>query len=237
VDLIVVILAGAATALATGLGAIPVFLLGERAEGLRSLLSAIAAAVMLVASITLLGPALDDGSALVVAAGVAAGGAFVLGARRRLAQRGRYAGSEHAAARRSLLVFGVLFVHSLPEGLAVGAAWAADPEAVGPFVVAAIALQNVPEGTAVAIPMAAAGYSRTRQFWAAVGSSAPQPVGAAIAYVLVEEARFLLPVSLAFAAGAMLVVVFAELVPDSWRLTLVRALRRPDAPGQGRGQV
>jgi zinc transporter, ZIP family len=219
-DLIVVILAGAATALATGLGAIPVFMLGDRAARLRPLLSAIAAAVMVLASAALLGPAIDDGSPPLIAAAVAVGALFVLEARRRLARRGAFAGAARADARRSLLVFGVLFVHSLPEGLAVGAAWAADPVAVGPFVIAAVALQNIPEGTAVAIPMAEAGYSRSRQFWAAVMSSAPQPLGALLAYVLVEEVRSLLPVSLAFAAGAMLAVVFAELVPDLWRLAM-----------------
>jgi zinc transporter, ZIP family len=220
VDLIVVILAGAATALATGLGAVPVSLLGARAETLRPLLSAAAALVMVAASLTLLGPAIDDGSPLAVAAGLGAGAAFVLEARRRLAHRGRFAGAQRAAARRSLLVFGVLFAHSLPEGLAIGAAWAADAGAVGPLVIAAIALQNVPEGTAVAIPMEAAGYSGLRQFWAAVASSAPQPAGAAIAYVLVEEVRSLLPLSLAFAAGAMLAVVLRELVPDLWRVAI-----------------
>jgi ZIP family zinc transporter len=219
-DLLVVILAGALTALATGIGAIPVFMLGARAEGLRPLLSGVAAAVMAVASVALLGPALEHGSPLVVALAAAGGAFFVLYARRRLASKGRFAGADRAAARRSLLVFGVLFVHSLPEGLALGAAWAAHAAALGPFVVAAIALQNIPEGTAVAIPMHAAGYSRARQFWAAVGSSAPQPIGAAIAYVLVEEVRSLLPVSLAFAAGAMLAVVVSELVPDVWRVRM-----------------
>jgi ZIP family zinc transporter len=219
-DPIVVILAGAATALATGLGAIPVFLLGDRAAQLRPLLSAVAAGVMVLASAALLGPAIDDGSPATILAGVALGLLFVLEARRRLARRGRFAGAARVDARRSLLVFGVLFVHSLPEGLAVGAAWAADPAAVGPFVVAAVALQNIPEGTAMAIPMAAAGYSRARQFWAAVMSSAPQPVGALLAYVLVEEVRSLLPLSLAFAAGAMLAVVFAELLPDLRRFAM-----------------
>jgi ZIP family zinc transporter len=70
-DLIVVILAGAATALATGLGAIPVFLLGDRAAQLRPLLSAVAAAVMVLASAALLGPAIDDGSPATILAGVA----------------------------------------------------------------------------------------------------------------------------------------------------------------------
>jgi ZIP family zinc transporter len=211
-DLVVVILAGTATALATGLGVIPVFALGTRAVRLRPALSALAAIVMTVASIALLGPAVDDGSPLAITVGLGAGMVGVVAVRRRLVRSVRFA--EHAAERRSLLVFGVLFVHSLPEGLAVGAAWAAHAGAIGPLVVAAIALQNVPEGTAVAVPMDAAGFSHWRQFWAAVASSAPQPVGAAIAYVLVEEVRSLLPVSLAFAAGAMLAVVLVELLPD-----------------------
>ena len=61
------------------------------------------------------------------------------------------------------------------------------------FVILAIALQNIPEGTSVAIPMADAGFSRTQQFWAAVLTSSPQPLGAGIAFVLVETVRSLLP--------------------------------------------
>ena len=50
-------------------------------------------------------------------------------------------------------MFGVLFVHSLPEGLAIGSAYASTRSGLSAFVIAAIAIQNVPEGTAVAIPM------------------------------------------------------------------------------------
>ena len=90
-------------------------------------------------------------------------------------------------ARTSALVFLVLFVHSLPEGFAVGTAFASDRAGLSLFVILAIAIQNIPEGTSVAIPMAAAGFCRTRQFWAAVATSAPQPVGALIAFFLVEQ--------------------------------------------------
>ena len=83
--------------------------------------------------------------------------------------------------RRSLLVFGVLLVHSLPEGFAIGTAFASDRDRLALFVILAIALQNVPEGTSVAIPMDAAGFGRAAQFWAAVITSAPQPVGALVA--------------------------------------------------------
>jgi ZIP family zinc transporter len=121
-----------------------------------------------------------------------------------------------AGVRRSALVFGVLLVHSLPEGFAMGTAFASDTAGLGLFVILAIALQNVPEGTATAIPMAAAGFSRRQQFWAAVLSSAPQPVGALIAYALVREIQALLPFSFAFAAGAMLALVAVELLPQTF---------------------
>ena len=125
--------------------------------------------------------------------------------------------------RRSVLVFGVLFVHSLPEGFAIGTAYASDTEGLGLYVILAIALQNIPEGTSVAIPMDAAGFSRTQQFWAAVLTSAPQPIGALVAYALVSEIESLLPFSFAFAAGAMLALVIVELVPQAFTRATWRA--------------
>ena len=82
-----------------------------------------------------------------------------------------------AGNRRAALVFLVLFVHSLPEGFAIGSAWASETAGLGVFVLVAIAIENVPEGTVTAIPPAVAGAGRTRQFLAAVGTSLPQPVG------------------------------------------------------------
>ena len=116
-------------------------------------------------------------------------------------------GRSGPGARTSGLVFLVLFVHSLPEGFAVGTAFASDRAGLSLFVILAIAIQNIPEGTSVAIPMEEAGFSRTRQFWAAVATSAPQPVGALIAFVAVEQVSSLLPLSFAFAAGAMLALI------------------------------
>jgi ZIP family zinc transporter len=210
------LLVASGTALATGLGAVPVALLGPRAAALRPALLGIAGGVMTVAAIAgLLMPALDDGSAGQVAAGLGAGVAFLLVARRLLAPARSHAFV--GARRMSILVFAVLFVHSLPEGLAIGTAYASSTEGLALFIVVAIAIQNIPEGTSVAIPMQAAGYSGRQQFWAAVGTSAPQPIGAAIAFVVVEEVEALLPVSFAFAAGAMLALVAIELLPDALR--------------------
>ena len=212
-------LAATATAVATGLGAVPVFFLGERAATLRPWLLGFAAGVMSVASIVgLLLPALDEGSAADVAWGTALGVLFLLASRRVIdGPRAKVTTDTLTSERRTaLLVFLVLLVHSLPEGFAIGTAYASETAGLSLFVILAIGAQNVPEGTSVAIPLAAAGYARSRQFWAAVGTSAPQPVGAVIAFLLVEEIEGLLPISFAFAAGAMLALVALELGPSAF---------------------
>jgi zinc transporter, ZIP family len=176
----------------------------------------------------LLLPGLDEGSTMAVISGFAVGVLFLLVARGILDWRARHAILPRSeGVRTSILVFAVLLVHSLPEGFAIGTAYASDTAGLSLFVIVAIAIQNIPEGTSVAIPMAAAGFSRTRQFWAAVATSAPQPVGAVIAFLLVEEIQSLLPFSFGFAAGAMLALVLTQLLPEAlqgdWRAACVGA--------------
>src|SRR4029450_12887126 len=173
---------------------------------------------MPVASVVgLLKPALDEGSATAVGSGLTAGIAFLAVARLALRRPDVHVGKlRGAGVRTSILVFSVLFVHSLPEGFAIGTAYASDVAGLSLFVILAIGLQNIPEGTSVAIPMSEAGFSRTSQFWAAVLTSAPQPVGAVLASLVVEHVQALLPASFAFAAGAMLALVAFELVPQAF---------------------
>ncbi len=216
-DVVVLLLAASATALATGIGAVPVFFLGERAERLTPILLGFAVGVMGVAAVAgLLIPATEEGSPAEVVGGLAVGISFLLLARRYMRPDAGFMGRTGPGARTSALVFLVLFVHSLPEGLAVGTAYASDRAGLSLFVILAIAIQNVPEGTSVAIPMAAAGFGRARQFWAAVATSAPQPVGALLAYFAVEEVNGLLPFSFAFAAGAMLALIAIEMLPSAY---------------------
>jgi zinc transporter, ZIP family len=186
-----------------------------------------------VASIVgLLFPALEEGGGGSVVGGFLAGVAFLLASRQLLRGRDVHVGQlRGAGVTRSLLVFGVLLVHSLPEGFAIGTAFASDTQGLALFVILAIGLQNVPEGTSVAIPMASAGFGRWQQFWAAVLTSAPQPVGAVIAYLAVEEVTGLLPFSFAFAAGAMLSLVAVELAP----LAFARGGRRAAGGGTAAG--
>lgn len=212
---LILLLAASATTVATGLGALPVFWLGGRASGWEPALYGLAAGAMTVASIVgLLKPGLEDGSAAAVAAGVATGVLFLLAARF-FVERSEVevGGRTGPGASLSLLVFLVLFIHSFPEGFSIGTAYASDVSGLSLFVILAIGLQNVPEGTSVAVPMAEAGYSRRQQFWAAIATSIPQPIGAAIAYALVETVQGLLPYSFGFAAGAMLALVASDLAP------------------------
>lgn len=213
-----VALAGLATALATGLGALPIGRVDARVMAWRAALLGGAAGAMVVVSVLgLLAPALDDGSLAAVLLGLGLGVGFLLGARAMLRARGLHdvrLGSP--GRRRAALVFVVLFVHSLPEGFAIGSAWASEREGLGLFVLLAIALQNIPEGTVTAIPLALEGAGRGRQVAAAIGTSLPQPVGAVLAFLLVEEIGALLPVSFAFAAGAMLALVAVDVAPDAW---------------------
>ncbi len=208
--MIEVFAAATLTALATALGVIPVWALGVDAERWRPALTGFAAGAMAVAAVIgLTLPALDRGTPAEVAGGFLAGIAFLIAARVAL-------GTHHGLGRdqrSAMLIFGVLFVHSLPEGFAIGTAFASEEAGLGLFVVVAIALQNIPEGTGVALPLAATGASVSRQAWAAVLTSVPQPIGACIAFLLVEQISGLLPISFGFAAGAMATLVVVELGP------------------------
>ena len=213
--MLILLLAATATALATGLGAIPVFWLGGRASAWQPALYGLAAGTMAVASVVgLLKPGFDHGPAAAVIAGTLAGVAFLVVTRLIAGHSDApVAGHSGPGVRLSLVVFLVLLVHSLPEGFSIGTAYASNVAGLSLFVILAIGLQNVPEGTSVAVPMAEAGFSRVQMFWAAVLTSVPQPIGAAIAYLLVSGIEDLLPYSFGFAAGAMLALVAAELAP------------------------
>ena len=113
-------------------------------------------------------------------------------------------------------------IHNLPEGMAVGVAIAgALSSSVGMSVAGAIALslgiaiQNVPEGAIISMPLRAAGNSRLRAFGVGALSGIVEPVGGALVLLLASTITPVMPYLLAFAAGAMLYVVVEELVPEA----------------------
>jgi ZIP family zinc transporter len=109
-----------------------------------------------------------------------------------------------------------IIAHNIPEGMAVGVSAGgglahADSLAMG------IALQDVPEGLVIALVLAAAGLSRVKAFLIGAASGLVEPVFAVLCAWLVEIAALLLPLGLALAAGAMLLVVVHEIIPESRR--------------------
>jgi zinc transporter, ZIP family len=168
---------------------------------------------------SLLVPALERGRLGEVLAGVAAGGLALLAldaavphVHLRFAERGQ---AEERSARRALLLLSALTIHNIPEGLAVGVAFAAGGPELGVPVALAIGIQNVPEGFAAAAPLLAAGASRRTAVAVAAATGAVEPPAALIALVAFGATAAVLPFGLAFAGGAMLYVIVDELIPES----------------------
>ncbi len=205
------------TALCTGLGAVP-FLFSRR-PSVRWLgfMNAAAAGLMLAASFGLVYEGLEYSLERVLLGAVLGLGFIAWGSR---ALRGHHDltwGNLHGrAARKALLVVGVMTLHSFTEGVGVGVSFGGG-QTLGTFITLAIAVHNIPEGLAVSLVLVPRGESPWRAAWWSVFSSLPQPLMAPAAYVFVEAFRQHLPTGLGFAAGAMIWMVFSELVPDALR--------------------
>ena len=195
------------TFLMTALGAATVFFFArkvcERAQGA---LLGFAAGVMMAASVWGRLPTF-----LPAAAGIVLG-ALTLFLLDELVRR-RGGGEVHS----DFLLLSAITLHNIPEGMAVGLAFAlaADGESLaGAFALAlGIGVQNFPEGAAVALPVYQSGKSKRRAFWTGVLSGAVEPLFGALVVLAAAGIHALMPWLLSFAAGAMLYVVAEELLP------------------------
>ncbi|MEJ2372060.1 MAG: ZIP family metal transporter [Gemmatimonadales bacterium] len=119
-----------------------------------------------------------------------------------------------ADARKALLVVSIMTLHSFTEGIGVGVAFGGG-EALGIFITTAIAVHNIPEGLAISLVMVPRGAPVWKAAAWSIFSSLPQPILAVPAFMFVHAFVPFLPVGLGFAAGAMIWMVFAELVPEA----------------------
>ncbi len=215
-SVLLVFFASLATALATGLGAVP---FAFKRHGLRPLLgraNAVASGVMLGASASLLFEGAERSGGR-TATGAFAGAAFVYVAYRVVGERdGLKLGTLRGAnARKALMIVGVMTAHSAAEGIGVGAAFG-DTDAFGLLIALAIAIQNIPEGLAISLVLVPRGASvRSAAGWS-IFSSLPQPLLAVPAFIFVEQFQAVLPIGLGFAAGAMVWMVGRELLPEAF---------------------
>lgn len=124
--------------------------------------------------------------------------------------------------RRSTLLVLAITLHNIPEGLAIGVAFGAVAAGFpSASLTAAIALaigigiQNLPEGTAVAMPLRRDGMSRRKSFLYGQFSGMVEPISAVVGVLAVSFMTPILPFALCFAAGAMIFVVVEEVIPGS----------------------
>ena len=218
--------------LGTCLGSGFVYLLkGQMGQGLQRALTGFAAGVMVAASVwSLIIPAMEHSehlgklSFLPAFVGVWAGILFLLILDQiipHLHLNSQCPEGVPCNLGRSTMMVLAVALHNLPEGMAVGvvaAGWITGSESVsaaGALALAlGIAIQNVPEGAIISMPLKSQGMKRSRAFGYGVASGIVEPLGAIGTILLASFVVPVLPYLLAFAAGAMLYVVVEELIPE-----------------------
>lgn len=111
---------------------------------------------------------------------------------------------------------GAITLHNAPEGLAMGVAFASGLDEVAFLLAVVIGLQNVPDGFAFALPMSDTGMTNGRVLlYTTLSGLVPQVAAAIFGFGVVAVATGVFPVAAGFAAGAMMAVVFREMIPSS----------------------
>lgn len=214
----ITLVAATITMLATGLGAVPFFFFRRLSKAWARRGYALAGGVMLSASVfDLIMPAVQRGGYWPAFVGLAIGSLVFLASELWLGEKEINLGEiRGASARRILLILGTLFIHSFPEGVAIGVGYGAGDvgSRLGLLLAIAISIQNIPEGLAVSLPLRTEGVSVWNCVFWSIFSSAPQPVAAVPALLAVTFFQQLLPYALSFAAGAMGFLVVSELIPE-----------------------
>ena len=221
----------------TSLGAALVFFMKKEIPGLlQRALTGFAAGVMVAASVwSLLIPAIEQSEGLGKWSFLPAAGGFWLGILFLLlldktvphlhmnaaeAEGVRGEGARKALSKNMMMLMAVT-IHNVPEGMAVGVVYAgyltgnAGITALGALSLAlGIAIQNVPEGAIISLPLHALGMPRWKAFVGGVLTGAVEPLGAVLMILLARQLTPLMPWFLSFAAGAMIYVVVEELIPE-----------------------
>ena len=204
------------TAIATGLGAIPFFFFKKLTRSWLGIANAVASGLMLAASFGLIYEGIGY-SLWYTFTGIIMGLLFIIFSQR-LLNRYNNEGpiSDIASANRSkmLLMVGIMTLHSFTEGVSVGVSFSGSLD-LGLFITTAIAVHNIPEGLAISLVLIPRGTSPLQAMGWSIFSSLPQPLMAVPAFLFIEIFRQYLPMGLGFAGGAMIWMVFAELIPDA----------------------
>jgi ZIP family zinc transporter len=224
------LIGGMAAALATALGTLPVLLSQQFSQRSYDTMLGFGAGVMLAASsFSLVIPGLAAakaqgagawGAAGIVGGGIVLGALLLLAIDRAVPHEHFVKGLEGPQARtlrRVWLFVLAIVLHNLPEGLAIGVAFAGTDPVGAAALATGISIQDVPEGMVVALALRGIGYGRLPAASLGVVSGLVEPLAAVAGAVLVTISVAMLPWGLAMAAGAMLYVISHEVIPESHR--------------------
>ncbi|MCL9813099.1 ZIP family metal transporter [Natranaeroarchaeum aerophilus] len=230
VSVLEVSLIALAAGAATGIGALPILVTDRISHRTYDGAVGMAAGIMFGAAVfALIVPGLEFGGIGEVLGGFVVGGVALLAINRTLPHvHLRFRGPESHGTddttgledaenwRQAVLIAGSITIHNIPEGLAIGIAFASGLDTVGIALAIAIAVQNVPDGFAMAVPADRAGLSKGKTIlYTTLSGAVPEPIAAALGFALVAIVSGLFPAAAGFAAGTMIAVVFREMIPSS----------------------
>lgn len=222
--LIKIALLGLVSGLAgTGIGGLSAFFITKTSNRIMSTILEFSAGLMTaVVCFELLPEAFNLGGTLYTFAGVLSG-IIVIVAIENAIKRSHMLknGAGSGLLKAGILMSIAIALHNFPEGFAVGSGFEASLS-LGLTITIAIIIHDIPEGIAMAIPMRAGGFSKIKAFTFTLLSGVPMGLGALLGAALGEISSLLTASCLGFAGGAMLYIVYGELVPESKRLYLGR---------------
>jgi len=220
------LLGGGMAAAATALGTLPVLFAQNFSKRTYDCFLGFGAGVMLGATaFSLVIPALAAAktggagnweSSLMVGAGIMAGAGAILLLGRAVRTEGLLTSdAENKSLRRAWLFVWAVALHNLPEGLAIGVAYAGIDAEKAASLATGVSIQDVPEGLVVALALHTVGYSRLAAVGMGIVSGLIEPIAAVFGVALIGISAGLLPFALAAAAGAMLLVIVNDVIPES----------------------
>jgi len=219
------IIASTLAGLATGLGALPaLFFKGVSDRILNTMLGGAAGVMLAATSFSLIVPGIEHGDAIfpgygvyIIAFGMLFGAIFLDRIDKWLPHEHFVLGLEgpSSSLKRIWLFIIAITIHNFPEGLAVGVGFGTGDIGAGTSLAIGIGLQNMPEGLAVAMPLIGLGYSRWKAVGIATLTGLVEPIGGLLGVSAVTIFHPILPLGLAFAAGAMLFVISDEIIPET----------------------
>lgn len=221
---------GMMAACATLLGTLPVLMSHQFSQRAFDTMLGFGAGVMLAAcAFSLITPGLAAaeaqgmgpwGAGTTMGAGILLGAALLFAIDRLIPHEHFIKGVEGWQAKklkRAWLFVSAIALHNLPEGLAIGVAFAGSDTVGANALATGIAIQDVPEGLVVALALRGVGYSRILSAGMGAASGLVEPVAAVIGAGVIGISAAMLPWGLACAAGAMLYVISHEIIPESHR--------------------